>query len=248
MVAAKVGGLGANLLYKGEFIYENLMMQCNVLHQSYIAGVKKVLLIGTNCTYPAECKQPMKESDIGTGMLGSSVKPYGTAKLAGIEMLKAYYDQYAFKGITACLPNLYGINDNYDTDKSHVVAALIKRIHEAKIQNLDSVIIWGSGKATREFLYTADAVDGIIHVMNIYDDYNEPINIGNGLEVSISELANTIKEVINYNGNLIFDSSKPEGTLRKVYDVSKITKTGWTYKTSLKQGIKLAYNDFINNI
>jgi len=244
LAAAKVGGIIANNTYRADFIYENLVIQNNVIHQSYVNGVKKLMFLGSSCIYPKLAPQPLKEEYLLTGLLEESNEPYAIAKIAGIKMCDAYRDQYGCNFISVMPTNLYGYNDNYHAENSHVLPALIRKFHEAKVNHSDHVSVWGSGEPKREFLFADDLADACFFLMQ---NYNEPnlINIGTGKDVTIKELALLIKEVVDYDGDLVFDQSKPDGTPRKLMDVSKLEKIGWKYSTELKDGIKLAYADFL---
>jgi GDP-L-fucose synthase len=243
LAAAKVGGIQANNIYRAEFLYDNLMIQNNVIHESYINGVKKLLFLGSSCIYPKLAPQPLREDSLLTGLLEPTNEPYAIAKIAGIKMCDAYRSQYGCNFISVMPTNLYGPNDNYDLNNSHVLPALIRKFHEAKVNNKPSVEIWGSGTPRREFLHADDLADACYHLML---HYNEPslVNIGTGEDVTIKELALLIKDIIGYNGELTWNSSKPDGTPRKLMDVSKLTKAGWTYSVGLKEGIAATYKEF----
>ncbi len=245
LAAAKVGGIVANNTFRADFLYENLAIQNNVIHQAYKHGVKKLMFLGSSCIYPKLAPQPLKEEYLLTGLLEETNEPYAIAKIAGIKMCEAYRAQYGCNFISVMPTNLYGFNDNYHPEHSHVLPALIRRFHEAKINNTPQVTIWGSGSPMREFLFADDLAEACYYLMQNYD---EPglINIGTGEDISIKELAQLIKKVIGYEGALTFDSSKPDGTPRKLMDVSKLHKQGWRHKVALEQGIKLAYEDFLN--
>jgi len=245
LAAAKVGGIVANNTYRADFLYENLAIQNNVIHQSYKNGVKKLMFLGSSCIYPKLAPQPLKEEYLLTGLLEETNEPYAIAKIAGIKMCEAYRAQYGCNFISVMPTNLYGFNDNYHPENSHVLPALIRRFHEAKINNAEQVTIWGSGSPLREFLFADDLAEACYYLMQHYD---EPalVNIGTGEDISIKDLALLIKKVIGYEGALTFDSSKPDGTPRKLMDVSKLHKLGWKHKVELEQGIKLAYEDFLN--
>ncbi len=245
LAAAKVGGIVANNTYRADFLYENLAIQNNVIHQSYKNGVKKLMFLGSSCIYPKLAPQPLKEEYLLTGLLEETNEPYAIAKIAGIQMCEAYRAQYGCNFISVMPTNLYGFNDNYHPENSHVLPALIRRFHEAKINNAEQVTIWGSGSPLREFLFADDLAEACYYLMQHYD---EPalVNIGTGEDISIKDLALLIKKVIGYEGALTFDSSKPDGTPRKLMDVSKLHKLGWKHKVELEQGIKLAYEDFLN--
>lgn len=246
MAAAKVGGINANNTYRAEFLYENLMIECNVIHSAYLFGVKKLLFLGSSCIYPKLCPQPMKEEHLLTGYLEPTNEPYAIAKIAGLKLCENYCRQYGVNFISAMPTNLYGPNDNFDLANSHVLPALLRKTHEAKINKAEAVEIWGTGSPLREFLYVDDLADALVFLM---DHYNEIqfVNVGTGEEVSIKELALLIKAVIGYEGELKFDSSKPDGTPRKLLDTSKINAAGWQPKISLKQGLELTYQWFVEN-
>jgi len=256
LAAARVGGIFANSEYPAEFIYENLMIECNVIHSAYITGVKRLLFLGSSCIYPKLSKQPIKESELLTGALEPTNEPYAIAKIAGIKLCESYNRQYGTYYRSVMPTNLYGEGDNFHINNSHVVPALLRKFHEAKINNNDSVSIWGDGSAMREFLYVDDMADACIHIMSFaddnYDSYTKPtlshINIGSGIDLSIRELAETIKEVVGYKGNLLFDSSKPNGSPRKLLNVSKLNSMGWKYQTNLKSGLKKTYTWYLDNI
>lgn len=245
LAAAKVGGIVANNTYRADFLYENLAIQNNVIHQSYKNGVKKLMFLGSSCIYPKLAPQPLKEEYLLTGLLEETNEPYAIAKIAGIKMCEAYRAQYGCNFISVMPTNLYGFNDNYHPENSHVLPALIRRFHEAKINNAEQVTIWGSGSPLREFLFADDLAEACYYLMQNYDEATL-INIGTGEDISIKDLALLIKKVIGYEGILTFDSSKPDGTPRKLMDVSKLNKLGWKHKVELEQGIKLAYEDFLN--
>ncbi|MEQ9670722.1 GDP-L-fucose synthase [Coleofasciculus sp. G2-EDA-02] len=246
IAAAKVGGINANNTYRAEFLYENLMIESNVIHSAYLFGVKKLLFLGSSCIYPKLCPQPMKEEHLLTGYLESTNEPYAIAKIAGLKLCENYCRQYGVNFISAMPTNLYGPNDNFDLANSHVLPALLRKTHEAKINKAEAVEIWGTGSPLREFLYVDDLADALVFLM---DHYNEIqfVNVGTGEEVSIKELALLIKAVIGYEGELKFDSSKPDGTPRKLLDTSKINAAGWQPKISLKQGLELTYQWFVEN-
>lgn len=285
LAAAKVGGIIANNTYRGEFIYENLMIQNNVIHQSYISGVKKLLFLGSTCIYPKNCPQPMKEDDLLTGTLEYTNEPYAIAKIAGIKMCESYNLQYGTNFISVMPTNLYGPNDNFDLETSHVLPALIRKMHLAKLLSegkikavledlrlktekealdylksfgvtSDSVEIWGSGKPRREFLWSEDMADACIFLMesrNFKDTYdsdqkevrNTHINIGTGEDVSIKELAELIKNEVGFDGDLVFNTNKPDGTMKKLTDVKRLNSLGWKYTINLEFGIKLLYDQFL---
>lgn len=243
LAAAKVGGIMANNTYRADFIYENLAIQNNVIHFSHENEVKKLMFLGSSCIYPKMAPQPLKEDFLLTGPLEYTNEPYAIAKIAGIKMVESYRLQYGDNYISVMPTNLYGINDNYHPENSHVLPALIRKFHEAKMNNAASVSIWGSGKPLREFMYADDLADACVFLMENYDE-EQFVNIGVGEDISIKDLALLIKEVVGFEGELEFDSSKPDGTPRKLMDVGKLKGLGWLPKTSLKEGIALAYEDF----
>lgn len=244
VAAAKVGGIHANNTYKAQFLYENLMIAANTIHAAYKIGVSKLMFLGSSCIYPKYAPQPMKEEYLLTGELEPTNEGYAIAKIAGLKLCDTYRYQYGCNFISVMPTNLYGINDNYHPENSHVLPALIRRFHEAKTKNLSEVIVWGTGTPKREFLFADDLADACIYLMQNYNDYGW-VNIGSGEEVSIAELATMIKEVIGYQGKIIFDTTKPDGTPRKLLDVSKLHNLGWRPKTSLKEGLKITYQNFL---
>ena len=243
LAAAKVGGIHANNSYRADFIHQNLMIQNNVIHSSHVCQVKKLLFLGSSCIYPKFANQPIKESELLLGELEPTNEPYAIAKIAGIKMCQAYRDQHNDNFISVMPTNLYGPNDNYDLQNSHVLPALIRKFHEAKINKLSNVEIWGSGSPKREFLHVDDLADACLFLML---NYNEVpfLNIGTGTDLSIKELALLIKDVVGYSGDLKFDRTKPDGTPRKLLDVSKVNAVGWKYKIPLADGITKVYEDF----
>ncbi len=245
LAAAKVGGIVANNTYRAEFLYDNLQIQNNIIHQSYLNKVKKLMFLGSSCIYPKMAHQPLKEEYLLTGILEETNEPYAIAKITGIKMCDAYRAQYGCNYISAMPTNLYGYNDNYHPQNSHVLPALIRKFHEAKQNNEPNVTIWGSGSPMREFLFADDLADACFYLMQ---NYNEPnlINIGTGEDLTIKDLALMIKDIIGFKGDLVFDSSKPDGTPRKLMDVSKLHSKGWKHKVNLNDGIKLAYQDFLS--
>ncbi|MBK6951234.1 MAG: GDP-L-fucose synthase [Crocinitomicaceae bacterium] len=242
LAAAKVGGIMANNVYRADFLYDNLMIASNIIHASYINKVTKLLFLGSSCIYPKLAPQPLKEEYLLSGELEPTNEPYAIAKIAGIKLCEAYRDQYDCNFISAMPTNLYGPNDNYDLHNSHVLPALIKKFYLAKKNNLPHVEIWGTGEALREFLYVDDLAEACLHLML---NYNEKlfINVGSGKDISIKELALTVKKVVGFEGELKFDTSKPNGTPRKLMDVSRLAQAGWTFTTELEQGIQLAFAD-----
>jgi GDP-L-fucose synthase len=245
LAAAKVGGVVANNTYRAEFLYENLQVQNNVIHSSYINNVTKLLFLGSSCIYPKLAPQPLKEEYLLTGLLEETNEPYAIAKIAGIKMCDAYREQYGCNYISVMPTNLYGYNDNYHPQNSHVLPALIRKFHEAKEQNIPAVTIWGSGNPKREFLFADDMAEACYYLMQNYDEAGL-INIGTGKDLSIKELALLVQSIIGYNGVIQFDASKPDGTPRKLMDVSKLHSKGWRHTIELEDGIKLAYQDFLN--
>ncbi len=244
LAAAKVGGIMANNTYRADFIYENLAIQNNVIHFAHENKVEKLMFLGSSCIYPKLAPQPLNEDSLLTGTLEYTNEPYAIAKIAGIKMVESYRLQYGDKYVSVMPTNLYGINDNYHPQNSHVLPALIRRFHEAKESNAASVTIWGTGTPLREFLFADDLADACVFLMENYDEL-QFINIGVGEDISIKELAETIQEVVGYKGKLEFDSSKPDGTPRKLMDVSKLHNLGWKHKVNLKEGIAIAYQDFL---
>ncbi|MDD2564335.1 MAG: GDP-L-fucose synthase [Salinivirgaceae bacterium] len=247
LAAAKVGGILANNTYKAQFIYENLMIEANIIHASYLHKVKKLLFLGSSCIYPKLAPQPMKEEHLLTGELEPTNEPYAIAKIAGLKMCDAYRDQYGSNFISVMPTNLYGINDNYHPENSHVLPALIRRFHAAKSDNLPEVVVWGTGAPLREFMFADDLADACCFLMNNYDQAGW-VNIGTGDEVSIKELAEKVKEVVGYAGKLVFDHTKPDGTPRKLLDVTKLHALGFKHKHSLADALTIAYNDYLKNI
>jgi GDP-L-fucose synthase len=242
--AAKVGGILANNMYRADFLYDNLMMETNVIHSAYKSRVTKLMFLGSSCIYPKMAPQPLKEEYLLTGLLEPTNEPYAIAKIAGIKLCETYRDQYGCNFISVMPTNLYGLGDNYHPNNSHVLPALIRRFHEAKLKNDNEVVVWGTGTPKREFLYADDLADACIYLMENYNE-RELVNIGTGEDLSIKELAELVKEIVGFGGEIIFDSSKPDGTPRKLMDVSKLNDFGWHYKTFLKEGITNAYHDFL---
>ena len=245
LAAAKVGGIMANNTYRADFLYDNLQIQNNVIHASYSNKVKKLLFLGSGCVYPKTAPQPLKEEYLLTGELEPTNEPYAIAKIAGLKMCDAFRDQYGCNYISVMPANLYGINDNYHPTNSHVLPALIRRFHEARISHAQAVTIWGSGSPEREFMFADDLADACLYLMENYDEKGL-INIGTGKDISIKNLAVLIKKITGYEGEIMFDASKPDGTPKKLLDVSKLQSTGWRHQTELEQGISLAYQDFLN--
>jgi GDP-L-fucose synthase len=242
LAAAKVGGILANNQFKADFLYDNLMIQNNVIHQAYVSGVKKLMFLGSSCIYPKMAPQPLKEEYLLTGLLEPTNEPYAIAKIAGIKMCDAYRHQYGCNFISVMPTNLYGPNDNYDLQKSHVLPALIRKFHEAKMNNESEVTVWGTGAPLREFLHADDLADACYFLMQTY---NEPgfVNIGVGTDISIADLANMIKEITGYTGNIVWDTTKPDGTPRKLMDVTKLKQLGWQASISLQNGIRQVYRE-----
>lgn len=244
LAAAKVGGIMANNTYRAQFIYENLMIQNNIIHQSYMSGVKKLMFLGSSCIYPKQAPQPLKEEYLLTGLLEQTNEPYAIAKIAGIKMCDAYRAQYGSNFISVMPTNLYGYNDNYDLKNSHVLPALIRKFHEAKELGEAEVTVWGSGMPRREFLHANDLANACVYLMKNYDEAGL-VNIGTGEDVTIAELATIVKDIVGFEGNIVYDSSKPDGTMRKLMDVSKLHAMGWKHSIDLYNGISMAYNDFL---
>jgi GDP-L-fucose synthase len=255
LAAAKVGGIHANNTYPAEFIYQNLMMEANIIHEAFKVGIKKLLFLGSSCIYPKMVEQPMKEDALLTGVLEATNEPYAIAKIAGIKLCESYNRQYGVDYRSVMPTNLYGAGDNYHPENSHVIPALIRRFHEAKAGNASEVVIWGSGTPMREFLYVDDMAAASVYVMNldkrIYDQKTEPmlshINVGFGSDVTIKELAQTISEVVGYQGLIGFDPTKPDGTPRKLMDSGRLNSLGWQAKVNLKDGLTKAYQDYLTN-
>lgn len=246
LAAAKVGGILANRDFQAEFIFENLQIQNNIIHASHVNKVKKLLFLGSSCIYPKNCPQPIKEQYLMTGELESTNDAYATAKIAGIKMCQAYRKQYGDNFIAVMPTNLYGPNDNFDLNSSHVLPALIRKFHEAKVDNASTVTVWGSGKPRREFLHVNDLAEACVFLMNNYDGC-EILNIGTGKDVTIKELAEAVKAVVKFEGEIVFDVSKPDGTMKKVLDISKVEQLGWTPNIELSEGLAMTYEWFLNN-
>lgn len=240
LAAAKVGGIVANNRDRADFLYENILIQSNVIHQSYKTGVKKLLFLGSTCIYPKFAPQPLKEEYLLTGLLEETNEPYAIAKIAGIKMCDTYRRQYGCNFISVMPTNLYGFNDNYDLENSHVLPALLRKFHEAKLNQDVEVIVWGSGTPLREFLHATDMANACVYLMQNYND-DGFVNIGTGKEISIAELAFLIKDIVGFEGDVIFDASKPDGTPRKLTDTAKLNNLGWKYSIELKDGIKEVY-------
>lgn len=243
LAAAKVGGILANNTYRADFIYENIMIQSNVIHSAYATGVKKLMFLGSSCIYPKMAPQPLKEEYLLTGLLEPTNEPYAIAKIAGIKMCDAYRSQYGCDFISVMPTNLYGPNDNYDLQNAHVLPSLVRKFHEAKLNNAPEVNIWGSGTPKREFLHADDLADACVYLMNNYSDAGL-VNIGTGEDISISDLAGLIQKVVGYEGAVVYDSTKPDGTPRKLMDVSKLTVLGWKFSIPLEKGLELVYKEY----
>ena len=243
LAAAKVGGIQANNIYRAEFLYDNLMIETNVIHASYKTQVKKLLFLGSSCIYPKMAEQPLKEESLLTDILEPTNEPYAIAKIAGIKLCEAYKDQYGANFISAMPTNLYGPNDNYDLQNSHVLPALLRKFHEAKLANKPRVECWGTGSPMREFLHVNDLADACIFLMKNYNE-KEFVNIGTGTDVTIKQLAETIAQIVGYKGELYWNTEKPDGTPRKLMNVSKLSQLGWSYTIKLEEGIRSVYEDF----
>ncbi|MGL1887898.1 MAG: GDP-L-fucose synthase [Reichenbachiella sp.] len=241
LAAAKVGGIQANNTFRAEFLYENLMIQSNVIHSSYTNGVKKLLFLGSSCIYPKYAEQPIHEDSLLTGALEPTNEPYAIAKIAGVKLCETYRDQYGVDFISAMPTNLYGPNDHYDLSNSHVLPALIRKFHVAKMNNNASVEIWGSGSPLREFLHVDDLAEACIYLMNNYSQ-SQTINVGHGSDISIKDLASLIKDIVGFEGDLIFNSEKPDGTLKKLMNSDRINALGWSPKISLREGVENVYH------
>ena len=240
LAAAKVGGIHANNTYPAEFIYDNLMIEANIIHSAYKYGVKKLLFLGSSCIYPKFANQPIKEEELLNGYLEPTNEAYAIAKISGIELCKFYRRQYGVDFISAMPTNLYGINDNFDLETSHVMPALIRKFHEAKVNGNKEVVMWGTGKPRREFLYVDDLADACVFLMNNYSDELH-INVGTGEDIEIRELAEIIKKVVGYEGEIVNDTTKPDGTPRKLLDVTRLHNLGWKHKVELEEGIRKVY-------
>ena len=244
LAAAKVGGIAANNTLRGEFIYDNLIVATNVIHAAHVHGTEKLMFLGSSCIYPKLAPQPLHEDSLLTGPLEPTNEPYAIAKIAGLKLVEAYRNQYGSDFISVMPTNLYGRGDNYHPEYSHVVAALIRRFHEAKISGASNVVVWGTGTPRREFLYVDDLADACIHLMKIYSSH-ELVNIGTGEDITIAEFARVVAATVGYTGEISFDTSKPDGTPRKLLDVSRLAKLGWRAGTTLEDGIKIAYQAFL---
>ncbi len=246
LAAAKVGGIYANNTYRAEFIYQNLIIQANVIHNAYRHGVKRLLFLGSSCIYPRDCPQPMREEFLLTGALEKTNEPYAVAKIAGLKMCEAYNDQYGTRYLSLMPTNLYGANDNFDPNTSHVLPAVIRKIHEAKIGGQKTVSLWGTGRPLREFLHVNDLADACLFVME-HEPTQMLLNVGSGEEIRIQELGNLVADTLNYQGSVVFDPSKPDGTPRKLLDSGQIFAMGWRPKISLREGVKQTYNWYLNH-
>ena len=244
LAAAKVGGIMANNTYRADFLYENLLIETNIIHSAYRSGVKKLLFLGSSCIYPKMAPQPLKEEYLLSGFLEPTNEPYAIAKIAGIKLCEAYRDQYGCNFISAMPTNMYGPNDNYHPENSHVLPALIRKFHEAKTANQNTVTVWGDGSPLREFLYADDLADALVFLMLHYNE-KQFVNVGYGEDISIGELAQMVKETVGFQGDIEFDTSKPNGTPKKLMDCSRLFSLGWKPAVSLKEGIALAYQDFL---
>lgn len=247
VAAAKVGGIHANNVYRAEFLYDNLMIQNNLIHYAYENKVEKLLFLGSSCIYPKMAPQPLKEDYLLSGLLEPTNEPYAIAKITGIKMCEAYRDQYGCNFISAMPTNLYGPNDNYHPENSHVLPALIRKFHEAKQNNANEVVVWGDGSPMREFLYADDLANALVYLMLNYNE-KQFVNVGYGSDVTIKELAETVKDIVGFTGNMVFDTSKPNGTPRKLMDSNRLFQTGWKPQVALKEGIGLAYQDFLSKL
>jgi GDP-L-fucose synthase len=255
LAAAKVGGINANNTYPASFIYENIMIQSNTINSSYNHGVKRLLLLGSSCIYPKECEQPITEESLLTGKLEPTNEPYALSKITGLKLCESYNRQYGTDFRCVMPTNLYGINDNFHPYNSHVIPALIKRFHQAIVFGDSQVVIWGTGKPVRDFLYVDDMAEASLFVMNLdektYTKNTQPmqshINIGTGIGVSINELAEMIRDITGYEGKIVFDHDKPDGSMKKIIDVKRLSKMGWRYKTELRDGLVQTYNFFLKN-
>jgi GDP-L-fucose synthase len=245
LAAAKVGGIFANNALRGEFLYDNLIIATNVIHAAHVNGVEKLMFLGSSCIYPKLAPQPLREDSMLTGPLEPTNEPYAIAKIAGIKMVEAYRSQFGSDFINVMPTNLYGRGDNYHPEYSHVVAALIRRFHEAKVAGASNVLVWGTGTPRREFLFVEDLADACIHLMKTYSS-DELVNIGTGEDITIAEFARVVAATVGYAGNISFDPSRPDGTPRKLLDVSRLAKLGWRARTSLQDGIKLAYQAYLD--
>lgn len=245
LAAAKVGGILANSVYRAEFLYDNLMIEANVIHQSYLSGVKKLLFLGSSCIYPKQASQPLKESYLLSGYLEQTNEPYAIAKIAGLKLCENYRSQFGCDFISAMPANLYGPNDNYDLNTSHVLPALVRKFNDAKAAGGEVVEVWGTGTPRREFLHVNDLADACLFLMENYSD-TEFVNVGTGVDVSIRELAELIAKTCGYKGDISFNSEKPDGTFRKLLDITKLRSMGWTYRITLEEGVKAVCSQFVS--
>ena len=246
VAAAKVGGIQANNTYRADFIYQNLAIETNLIHGAHLAGVQRLMFLGSSCIYPRDCAQPIKEEYLLTGPLEPTNEPYAIAKIAGIKLCESYNRQYGRQYVSVMPTNLYGPNDNYDLNNSHVLPALIRKAHEAKLRGDREYVVWGTGTPRREFLYVDDLADACVYLME--QNYDGPLlNVGTGVDVTIRELASTVMEVVGFPGAIVFDASKPDGTPRKLLDVGRLSALGWHAKTELGEGIRKAYADFTSH-
>ena len=248
LAAAKVGGINANNILRGEFIYQNLLIEANIIHAAWMAGVKRMLFLGSSCIYPRDCNQPISEEYLLTGPLEPTNEPYAIAKIAGIKLCESYNRQYGTQYVSAMPTNLYGPNDNYDLNNSHVLPALIRKAHEAKLRGDTSYAVWGSGEPLREFLYVDDMADACVFLMEHSEILEGLFNVGTGRDVTIRELAETVMNVVGFKGDIVFDVTKPNGTPRKLLNVQRMSELGWRAQTSLREGITKAYADYIANV
>ncbi len=254
LAAAKVGGIGANQNFPADFIYQNLQIQNNIIHQSYLSGVKKLLFLGSSCIYPRNCPQPIKEEYLLTGELEKTNEPYALAKIVGLKMCQSYNRQYGTNFIAVMPTNLYGPNDNFDLENSHVIPALIRKFHEAKVKNRETVTVWGTGRPRREFLYVDDMADGCIFLMKNFNPTKEEneagrmfVNLGVGEDQSIRDLTEVIAKIVGFAGKIVWDKTKPDGTTRKLLDVASVNTLGWQAETSLQEGLNRTYNWYLEN-
>jgi GDP-L-fucose synthase len=245
LAAAKVGGIHANNTYRADFLYQNLMMEANVIHAAYLNKVEKLFFLGSSCIYPKEAPQPLKEDYLLTGPLEQTNEPYAIAKIAGIKLCESYRRQYNCNFISAMPTNLYGPNDNYDLNNSHVLPALIRKFHTAKVEGKGAVEVWGTGTPLREFLHVDDLAEACFFLMQNYND-EQLVNVGSGVDISIKDLALLVKKIVGFNGELKFDNTKPDGTYRKLMDVSKLEKLGWKYSIDLEKGIEMVYKEILS--
>jgi GDP-L-fucose synthase len=247
LAAAKVGGIVANNTWRADFLYDNLMIESNVIHQAYKSGVRKLLFLGSSCIYPKLAPQPLKEEYLLSGLLEQTNEPYAIAKIAGLKLCEAYHDQYGCNFISAMPTNLYGPNDNYDLQSSHVLPALLRKFHEANEIESSEVVIWGTGSPLREFMHADDLADACVYLMKHYND-RAPVNVGVGEDISIIQLAELIKELVGFKGRIVLDATKPDGTPRKILDVRKLHSLGWRHKISLKEGLRQVYEEYKTTI